>query len=472
MPVDWNGLRATAANNVQLQTGRERKDERMVDLLIRNVMVLQLREEQAQVLPDHEIALRENRIELIAPSGTIDPSRAKADIDAAGQLAMPGFINTHAHVPMALWRGLGEDVNIERWFNDYIWHLEANLLPEDVYWGMQLGLLEMIEAGITAVADHYWHMEGAARAVEKAGTRALLGQAMFGANGIEQIDETAAFAQRWAGAAGGRIRTILAPHAPYTCDDDFLRKCAKKAEQIGSGIHIHAAETSEQTRASLARRGQTPIAVLEACGIFQAPTLLAHALGATPGDLEILADLRTPVGIAHCPKTYAKLAMGYNNLVEWRALGIAVGLGTDGAVSNNTLDLWEAMRLTALGQKQLTGDAEKLTIPQALTIATAESAQVYGQPQALGDLSPGKLADIILVDLSGTHHFPLNSVTASLVYNARACDVRTVICDGNVIMREREHLTLDKDEIIANIAPRLARLRRRDAAAGIQTYNP
>lgn len=444
----------------------------MTDLLILKADVLQLQAECAAILVDQDIALSGNRIESIAPSGSIDPSHAKTIIDAGGQLAMPGFINTHAHVPMVLWRGLGEDVNIDSWFNDYIWHLEANLEPEDVYWGMQLGLLEMIEAGITAVNDHYWHMEYAARAVEKAGTRALLGQAMFSANGMSQIKETAAFVERWQGAAGGRIRTIMGPHAPYTCDDDFLRASALMAERIGSGIHIHAAETREQTQASLARRGQTPIEVLQDCGIFNVPTVLAHALGATPSDLEILADLRAPVGIAHCPKTYAKLAMGYNNLVEWRALGIAIGLGTDGAVSNNTLDLWEAMRLTALGQKQLTGDAEQLTIPQALAIATAESALVYGQPDELGDLAAGKLADIILVDLSGTHHFPLNSVSASLVYNARAGDVRTVICDGRVIMREREHLTLDKNEIIANIAPRMERLRQRENAGNIQTYKP
>ena len=444
----------------------------MLDLLIRNANILQLHDEQASILPAHDIALSGKRISAIAPTESIDVSHAKTVIDAAGQVALPGFINTHAHVPMVLWRGLGEDVNIESWFNDYIWHLEANLEPDDVYWGMQLGLLEMIEAGITSVSDHYWHIEYAARAVEKAGTRALLGQAMFGANGMAQIDETAAFAQRWDGAAGGRIRTILAPHAPYTCDDDFLRASATKAEEIGSGIHIHVAETLEQTQASLRRRGQTPIEVLQDCGIFNVPTILAHALGATPGDLEILADMQVPVGIAHCPKTYAKLAMGFNNLVELRALGIAIGLGTDGAVSNNTLDLWEAMRLTALGQKQLTGDAEQLTIPQALTIATQDSARVYGQTDELGDLAVGKLADIILVDLSGTHHFPLNSVTASLVYNARAGDVRTVICDGQIIMREREHLTLDKGEIMENITPRMERLRRRDNAANIQTYNP
>jgi len=444
----------------------------MLDLLITDANVLQLRDESAEILVDCDIVVSGNRIESISPGGAIDVSRARTVIDAGGQLAMPGFINTHAHVPMVLWRGLGEDVNVESWFNDIIWKLEANLTPEDVYWGMQLGMLEMIEAGITAVADHYWHMDYAARAVEKAGMRALLGQAMFSANGMGQIDETAAFVKRWDGAANGRIRAIMAPHAPYTCDDEFLRASARMAEKIGSGIHIHVAETRAQTQASLQKRGQTPIEVALECGIFAVPTILAHVKGATPGDLEILADLEAPAGIAHCPKTYAKLATGLNNLVELRALGIAVGLGSDGAVSNNTLDLWEAMRLTALGQKQLTGNAENLTIPQALTIATTESARVYGQPDELGDLAAGKLADIILVDLSGTHHYPLNSVTASLVYNARASDVRTVICDGQVIMREREHLTLDKGEIIAHIEPRLERLRRREGAGSIQTYKP
>ncbi|MCY4536720.1 MAG: amidohydrolase [Chloroflexi bacterium] len=444
----------------------------MVDLLIQNVDVLQVSGDAASILHGREILVSGNRISAIQRSGALDPSHATTVIDADGQLAMPGFINAHAHVPMVLWRGMGEDVNLESWFNDYIWHLEANLEPEDVFWGMQLGLLEMIEAGVTAVSDHYWHMEYAARAVEQAGARALLGQAMFGSNGMQQIEETAAFAVRWQNQAGGRIRTILAPHAPYTCDDDFLIASARQAERIGSGIHIHVAETVEQTQASLAKRGLTPIEVLQECGIFNVPTILAHAVGATSTDLETLAELAQPTGIAHCPKTYAKLAMGLPNLVEARQMGISVGLGTDGAVSNNTLDLWEAMRLTALGQKQRTGDAENLTIPQALTIATQESASVYGQGDELGDLAAGKLADIILVDLSGTHHLPLNSVTASLVYNAGAGDVRTVICDGRIIMREREHLTLDKGEIMENILPRMKRLRRRDYGGGIQRYNP
>lgn len=444
----------------------------MVDLLITHAQVLQLENEVATILDDHDLLIRGNTIEAIQPSGQIDPSQAKMVIDAKGQVAMPGFINGHAHVPMVLWRGMGEDVNLNSWFNDYIWPLENNLEPDDVYWGMQLGLMEMIEAGITSVSDHYWHMDYAARAVEKAGTRALLGQAMFSSNGMGQIDDTAEFVQRWNGQANGRIRTILAPHAPYTCDDDFLIATAKKAEEIGTGIHIHVAETMGQTQASLKQRGQTPIEVLQETGIFNVPTILAHVLGATGNDVELMSTANAPTGVVQCPKTYAKLGMGQANVVEYRQMGIPVGLGTDGAVSNNTLDLWESMRLTAMGQKQRTGVAENLTIPQALTIATQESARVYGQPDDLGDLKAGKLADVILVDLSGIHHQPVNSVTASLVYNVRASDVQTVICDGQVIMQDRQHKTLDKGEILEHVLPRMERLRQRDNAHRIQTYNP
>lgn len=443
----------------------------MVDLLIRNANILQMGDEAADILHQQDILVSANRIDAIQPGGILDPSHARTIIDAQGQLAMPGLINTHAHVPMVLWRGLGEDVQLESWFNDIIWPLENNLQPEDVYWGMQLGLLEMIEAGITAVSDHYWHMDQAAAAVEKAGTRALLGQAMFSSSGLGQIDEAADFVQRWQNQAQGRIRTIMAPHAPYTCDDDFLRASAEKAAAIGVGIHIHVAETRAQTRASLAKRGKTPIQVLHDAGIFQVPTVLAHVLGAAPGDLETLAELRQPTGIAQCPKTYAKLAMGAANLLEYRKLGLPIGLGTDGAVSNNTLDLWEAMRLLAMGQKQLTGNAEHFALAEVLTIATRESAQVYGQPDDLGDLAVGKLADIILVDLSGSHHLPLNNIPASLVYSTRATDVRTVVCDGQLIMHEGQHKTLDKGEIMANILPRMERLRRRDSARRIQTYS-
>lgn len=444
----------------------------MSDLLIRSANVLQVAADASQVLVlrDHDILIGGGRIESVQPAGMADPSHFRQVIDAGGLLAMPGLINTHAHVPMVIFRGLAEDVSIEKWFNDYMWPLESNLQPDDVYWGMLLGLAEMIRGGVTAVADHYFYMDRAAQAVDKAGTRALLGWAIFGSDGLEAVEKTAAFVRDYQGAAGGRIRTWMAPHAPYTCDDDFLRACVRQAEALGVGIHIHVSETMGQTEASLTKRGLTPIQVLEQTGVLEVPTILAHVIGAMPGDMAVLA--RKPTGIAHAPKTYLKLAMGTAPVRAFLGHGIPVGLATDGAVSNNTLDIWESLRLMAMTQKQEAGSPEVMTIPQALYLATRESAKVFGLPADLGALEPGALADLILVDLRGVHHQPLHSVSASLVYNTAASDVRTVICDGRVLMRDRQLLTLDEAEIVAQVKASMERLAQRQPDRRIQVYNP
>lgn len=444
----------------------------MSDLLIRNCRVLAIPrdEPRAAVLDGHDVLVRGSRIEAVQPTGQADPSHFRQVIEAEGLVAMPGLINTHAHVPMVIFRGLAEDVSIEKWFNDYMWPLESNLQAEDVYWGMQLGLAEMIRAGVTSVADHYFYMDHAAQAVEQAGTRALLGWAIFGSGGPQAVAQSAAFVERWQGGAGGRIRTWMAPHAPYTCDDDFLRAAVREAERLGVGIHIHVSETMDQTEASLEKHGQTPIQVLEQTGVLDVPTLLAHVVGAMPGDMALLARRQT--GIAHAPKTYLKLAMGTAPVRAFVGHGIPVGLATDGAVSNNTLDIWESLRLLAMTQKQEAGSPEALTIPQALFIATRLSARVFGLPDDLGAVEPGCLADIILVDLGGLHHQPLHSVTASLVYNAAAGDVRTVICDGQIIMRDRQLLTLDEAEIVAQVRAAMTRLAQRVPSRRIQVYNP
>jgi 5-methylthioadenosine/S-adenosylhomocysteine deaminase len=351
-----------------------------------------------------------------------------------------------------------------------MWPLENNLQEEDVYWGMLLGLAEMVEAGVTSVADHYFYMDQAAKAVDEAGTRAALGWAVFGDQGEAMLDRTAQFVERWAGAAGGRITTWLAPHAPYTCDDDFLRASAAKARDLGVGIHIHVAETAVQTQASLETRGITPIRVLEETGVLERPTILAHAVGATDADIRLLANY--PAGVAHSPKTYLKLAMGTAPVLAFGEAGVPVGLATDGAVSSNTLDIWESMRLMALTQKQAQASPEVMTIPQVLHTATRGSAQVIGLADQIGAVEPGYLADLILVDLSGPHVQPLHSITASLVYATRASDVQTVIVDGKVIMRDRELLTLNKAEIVEQVNHSMQRLARRVPSKRIQVYNP
>ena len=441
----------------------------MTDLLIQNCHVLQVSAARADVLRDQDILVSGNTITSIQSTGQLDPSHFRQVIDARRMLAMPGLINTHAHVPMVIFRGLAEDVSIEKWFNDYMWPLESNLQAEDVYWGMLLGIAEMIEAGVTSVADHYFSMDRGADAVEKAGTRALLGWAIFGSQGQEAIEKTAEFVRQYNGAASGRIRAWMAPHAPYTCDDDFLRANVQKARELGVGIHIHVSETMGQTETSLQRRGMTPVQVIEQVGILEAPTILAHVCGALPEDIEILSHY--PTGIAHAPKTYLKLAMGMAPVLEFRQAGIVVGLATDGAVSNNTLDIWESMRLMALMQKHRAGTPEVMTIPEALYIATRESARVFGLPDRLGVIEPGYLADLILIDVSGIHHQPLHSIPASLVYNTRASDVQTVIVDGQVVMRDRQLLTINKAEVIENVRAGMERLARRLPEKRIQVYN-
>jgi 5-methylthioadenosine/S-adenosylhomocysteine deaminase len=392
-------------------------------------------------------------------------------IDARGMLAMPGLINTHAHAPMVIFRGLAEDVSIERWFNEFMWPLESNLQEEDVYWGMQLALAEMIESGVTTVADHYFFMDQAAQAVTEAGTRAALGWAVFGDRGYGALEETADFVAKWQGKGEGRITTWMAPHAPYTCDDDFLRASVDYAQSLGVGIHIHASEEMGQTEASLASRGMTPIQVLAETGVLDCPTIIAHGCGILAEDIGIL-QAAGQAGVAHAPKTYLKLGMGLTPIAGLRQAGVPVGLATDGAVSNNTLDIFESLRLMAMLQKHEARDPEVMPLGEALDIAFKDSAALVGLGDKIGRLAPGYLADIILVDMEGAHIQPLHSLTASLVYNTRASDVQTVIVNGRVLMQDRKLLTLDKARIIVKVKERMARLAQRVPGRQIQVYNP
>lgn len=443
----------------------------MTDLLIQNCLVLRIPNRTTAIVDEgQDILIRGNRITAIQTTGLADPSHFREAIDASGLLAMPGLINTHAHVPMVLFRGLAEDVPLDRWFNEYIWPLEHNLQPGDVGLGMELGLAELIRGGVTTVADHYFNMHEAAAAVEKSGARAVLGWAIFGTGGEEALDNSVQFCQQWQGAADGRITTLLAPHAPYTCPDDFLRMVAVAARETDLNIHIHAAETLDQTRASVEKTGRTPIQILEDTGLLDRPTIVAHACGATDDDIAILA--KHGASVAHCPKTYLKLGMELTRVTAMHAAGVHVGLGTDGAVSNNTLNILEAMRLLALLQKDRAHTAEVMPVAEALYTATRGGAYALGMGDELGALEPGFLADIALLDLSGLHHQPLHNPAASLVYNADTHDVHTVVINGKVVMRRKRVLNIDVTDVLERARRSMARLSQRDPAQRIQTYAP
>ncbi len=418
------------------------------------------------------IAVTDGRIAYIGPDG--DTPLAEAEVvEAAGLVAIPGLINCHTHAAMTLFRGIAEDVPVHSWFNEYVWPMEVNLTEEDVYLGTLLACAEMLSSGVTSFADHYFYMDAAARAVEESGIRANLGWAFFSSMGSEGLEQSADFAERLNGSAGGRITTVLAPHAPYTVNDADLAAAADEARRIGVRVHIHAAENLAQTESSVSSRELTPIEILDRTGILDAGTIIAHGCGITEADIPLLESRKTSVGIAHCPKVYLKHALP--PLTPIRALnaaGIPVGMGTDGVAGNNTLDILESMRLTAMTQKYVEEDATWLTTGHAINLATTQSAETIGLADDIGALEVGRRADIALIDMSGPHCQPVHDTAAALVYSARAGDVVTVVSDGVVVLKDRKLLTIDVAAVRSELSNRLDRLIDVTHGDQIQRYNP
>lgn len=439
----------------------------MRGFVIKNCDVFGFKGEQPDFRLGHDIWVDGNRIKAITPTHSGQDWPDVEQIDAAGMLAVPGMVNTHAHVPMVLLRGAAEDVPLTEWFNDYIFPMESNLTPEDVYWGALLGIAEMIEAGITYVADHYFYMDQVAEAVQTSGMRANLAWAVFEHEGVEKLKETTHFIARWQGKGNGRITTWLGPHSPYLCGPEFLQTCAHVAKELDIGVHIHAAETQEQVDASLAHYHKTPIRLLLDAGILDRTTILAHCLYPTDEDLQVIAD--HPAGVGQAPKTYLRAGMGLREIEPYQVHGIPLGLATDGAASSSTLDLYEQMRLMALTQKFIQADARKASLGEILRIAFMGGAEVCRQPD-LGKLEPGCLADIVLLRQDRAASIPRLSPAANLVYALGAADVDTVICDGQVLMRGRKLMTINKAEVKQEVERRMARLVQRVPGRKVAVY--
>ncbi|MFH0520459.1 amidohydrolase [Streptomyces sp. M41] len=418
------------------------------------------------------IVVQGSVVETVTTAGAVRERPAVERLDASGQVALPGLINCHTHAPMVALRGVAEDLPTEEWFNDVVWPVESNLTERDVELGARLACAEMIRGGVTCFADHYFSMDAVARVVEECGMRAHLGEAYFSSQGPQGRERSLDFALRHRGGADGRITTALAPHAPYTVDDTDLAATAELAREHGLPVHIHAAENRDQTDTALARHGVTPIEVLRRTGILDVDVLIAHGTGILARDLPVLRDAPGRTAVATAPRGYLKFAWPTTTPVRaLRDIGIPVGLATDGAASNNSLDVWEAMALTALIQKSTTGDPRWLTARQALHHATLQSARAVGLGDQVGSIAPGRRADIVLVDLTGPHTQPVHDLAATLVHSARAGDVRTTVVDGRVLMRDRELLTIDVPAVVAELGERLPALLDRGHGKRIQEYD-
>lgn len=426
-------------------------------IMISGAAVLTM-EQGSALIPDGEIIIEGQYITHVGPAGSVSPEQNfDRVIDARGMLAMPGFVNCHTHASMTLLRGYADDLTLMEWLQKKIWPVEERLEPEDIYWGAMLSCLEMIRSGTTTFADMYFHMDEVARAVEKAGMRASLSQGLIGLSpgAGEALSNSRRFIREWHGQAEGRITTMLGPHAPYTCPPDFLARVLDMADELKVGIHIHIAETRAEIEEIQQKYGKTPVALMEQVGLFNFPVLAAHCVHLTDEDIRIL--VARGAGIAHNPESNMKLASGIAPVTRLLAAGALVGLGTDGAASNNNLDMMEEMRSAALLQKVATMDPMALPAQDALAMATVNGARVLGLKD-VGPLKPGNKADIILVNLDRPHFYPRHNLMAHLVYAARASDVETVIIDGRLVMENREILTLDEERIYYEVQKRAEKL--------------
>ena len=382
------------------------------------------------------------------------PAGWQADevIDCRNSFTTPGFVNAHTHAAMTLFRSYADDMALLDWLQQKIWPAEAKLVAEDVYWGTQLAIAEMLASGTTAFADMYFFMDQVAKACKETGMRASLSRGLIEADGPQQdqrFEENEQLFADYHGAADGRITVMLGPHAPYTCPPECMKKVVAMAERLGAEIHVHLAETQWEVDQSMKKYGKSPVAVLNELGVFERGTLAAHCVWVSPEDIEVLAAKK--VRVVHNPASNMKLASGVASIPEMLEEGITVGLGTDGCASNNNLDMIKEMSTAAKLHKVTRLDPTVLDAQTVVRMATIDGAKTLGMDRKIGSLEAGKKADIILIDLNKPHLTPLYNEYSHLAYAASGADVDTVIINGKVVMENRRLLTINEEEVMSKV---------------------
>jgi 5-methylthioadenosine/S-adenosylhomocysteine deaminase len=424
-----------------------------VDLLITNGTIVTMDGER-RILEHGQIAVRGDSIYAVGDGMLfVNGVIAKQTIDAKGALILPGFINGHTHVPMTLLRGLHDDVTLDDWLRKYIFPAEAKNVTEDfVRWGTRLAAAEQIRSGITTFADMYYFEDAVAEETKAAGMRGVLGETFLdfpapdNKTNAAMLVYTEKFLKRWQGDP--LVHAAAAPHSIYTCSQKTLQDSAALARKYHAPILIHLAEMKKELDDSLKQNGLTPVQYVEKLGILGPDVVAAHCIFVDEKDRKILADHQ--VGCVHNPSSNMMLASGVAPVIEERAAGIAVGLGTDGpAGSNNDLDLMEEMDLAAKLQKIAKMDPRALGAKSVVEMATIEGAKALHMDKEIGSLEVGKKADIVLISLDEPNAVPMYDIYAQLAYALKGSDVETVVIGGRIVMRNKKLLTLNEPEILA-----------------------
>ena len=412
------------------------------------------------IISDAELLIEDGIVSYVGqrrnhPNGTVNRI-----IEGKNKLVMPGLINTHTHAAMTLFRGYADDMPLMNWLEQKIWPAEARLNMDDIYWGTMLAICEMVRGGTTCFADMYFHMGEVARACLESGIRASLAQGLISIYGLQEgekmLEASKELVAQWHGAGEGLITIMLGPHAPYTCPPQYLEKVLAVAGDLDVPMHIHLAETRGEVQNCLDSWGKRPIALMESIGLFAQPVLAAHCVHLSEDEIETLA--RRQVSIAHNPGSNLKLGSGIAPLADLLEQGALVSLGTDGAASNNNLDMIEEMRLAALIAKGSNEDPTVLPAREALKMATVNGSRSLFLQEGMGMLRKGSPADLIMLDLDKPHLHPYHDLCAHIVYSAAAADVEFVMVKGRILMEQRELLTIDEEKVLREANERAVRL--------------
>ncbi|MCL1976047.1 MAG: amidohydrolase [Firmicutes bacterium] len=422
-----------------------------MSILIKQPLILTMERENGALKSPFrgDILVEGDSITHIGATSVYEESTCEQVIDGRHLLAMPGLINTHSHAAMTLFRGFGDDLTLMDWLQNKIWPAEGKMTPTDILLGTRLAILEMIKSGTTAFADMYDFCDQVVEAVAEAGGRASICRGIVAFTpemGAQKLEQGLAFALHYRGVCAGRVTTMLGPHAPYTCSPDFLAHMAELGREHKLPLHIHLLETQDEIAQIAARDGCRPVELLERCDFFRDNKVLA-AHGVWLNEEEISSLSGYDVSVAHCPASNFKLASGIAPVNGLLAAGVNVALGTDSACSNNSLDLFEEMKLAALVAKVRGLDPLALPAATALEMATVNGAKALGLA-GCGLLAAGNKADIILVNIDQPHFTPQHDLISHLVYAAGGSDVDTVLVAGRVLMHKRELTTLDEERII------------------------
>jgi len=418
-----------------------------LNIVIKNAHVLLCEPELRTVQCDLQIS--GGRIAGLGSGGVF---RADKVIDGAHKLVMPGLINCHTHIYMSIFRNYADDLNFHKWLFDKIMPVEDRLEPEDAYWCNLLSCLEMIKTGTTCFLDMHMFKGQSVRAAMESGMRAVISRGLVG----ESADDPAGsgrLAEAWEemDMARGRDRIgfMLAPHAIYTCGAGYLRHLVEMAKEKDIGLHIHLAESKKEFDDALQAYGCTPTAYLERLGLFAVPTVAAHGVYLTDEDIAILS--RNGVHVASNPISNMKLGNGFAPVDKLLRAGVNLCVGTDGASSNNTLNMFKELSALSYIHKGVTGDALSVSARQALTCGTINGAKALGLGGKTGAIAPGMRADLVVIDLNRPQMRPANDLVSALVYSANGSEVETVIIDGQIVLEGGEAKTLDEERIYFEI---------------------